>query len=298
MNLFNTLVTKPFGYLLLVIYNFVGSYGIAILLFSVVVQIILFPLSLRQQRTTIDTARIQPKIKELEKKYKGDREKINQAMMQLYKEENVNPAAGCLPILIQFPIIIGLFSVIRQPLSFMYNLTREQIVNIVNVLGLDISEKMISQSEIVIAEALKNNINLFPEFAAHNLINFKFLGINLASTPSLNNPAVIWIIPILSCITSYYSIKISMKANTAMATNPQAASMNKSMSVTMPLMSLWFTFMMPGGVGLYWIYSNLFNMLRQMLLYKIMPIPEPPQQTGKKKEKKDAKDNSSNRKNH
>lgn len=298
MNIFNMLVTRPFGYLLTQIYNAVGSYGLSIILFTVVVQVILFPLAIKQQKSTADTARIQPKMKALEKKYKGDREKYSQELMKMYKEEGVNPAAGCLPLLIQLPIIIGLFTVIRRPLSFMFNFTREQIVNIVNVLGMGIEDKMIDQSEIMIAEALKNNINLFPDFSAHNLIDFNFLGINLAATPEFSHPSILWLVPILAAATSYLSMKVTMKGNAMNMNsgNQKVESMNKSMSVMMPLMSLWFTFVIPAGVGLYWISSNILIMFRQMLIFKIIPMPEP-EKAGKKKEKKNAKDSSKNSKN-
>ncbi|MCT4605886.1 MAG: YidC/Oxa1 family membrane protein insertase [Marinisporobacter sp.] len=108
-------LAKPMGYLLLYLYNLIGNYGISIIVFTVVVKLFLLPLTMKQLKSTREMSKIQPKLKELQEKYKNDKEKLNIKTMELYKEHKINPMGGCLPLLIQIPIIFGLFSVLRTP---------------------------------------------------------------------------------------------------------------------------------------------------------------------------------------
>lgn len=112
-------IAKPMGLLLSFIYGFIGNYGVTIILFTVLIKLILYPLTIHQLKQTKKMSELQPKIQELQKKYKNDKEKLNIKIMELYKEENVNPAGGCLPLLIQMPIILGLFSLLRNPTQYM-----------------------------------------------------------------------------------------------------------------------------------------------------------------------------------
>lgn len=111
-------IAEPLGRLLLMVYGIVGNYGIAIIIFTVLVKMIMIPLTMKQTKSMKNMQEIQPKIKEIQKKYQNDKEKMNEKVMELYKEHNVNPFGGCLPLLIQFPIIIGLFTVLRQPENY------------------------------------------------------------------------------------------------------------------------------------------------------------------------------------
>ncbi|QEK13532.1 YidC/Oxa1 family membrane protein insertase [Crassaminicella thermophila] len=108
-------LAKPMGYLLLYLYNLIGNYGISIILFTIIVKLILLPLTLQQLKNTRQMSELQPKLKELQEKYKNDKEKLNIKTMELYKKHKINPMGGCLPLLIQLPIIFGLFSVLRTP---------------------------------------------------------------------------------------------------------------------------------------------------------------------------------------
>ena len=285
MGIFDFIINRPMGFILGAIYNFVQSYGLSIILFTLVMKIILLPISIKQQKSMASTARIQPKIKELEKKYRGDKQKQSEEMMKLYKEEGVNPMSGCLPMLIQFPIIIGLYSVINKPLTYLLQVTSEQIMEIVHALGLGYAGNEIGM-EIFVAEAMRNNISAIPEALRHiPLIDFNFLGLNLASAPSISEPSVLWIIPILAGLSALISSKITAKSNPAAAGNEQTAAMTKSMTFTMPLISLWITFTLPAGVGLYWITSNILMTVQQYLLNKAIPM-SPPEQNSKKGDRK------------
>lgn len=274
MEIFDFLINKPLGFILGSIYRFVQSYGLSILLFTIVIKIIMLPLSVKQQKSMSNTARLQPKIKELEKKHKGDRQKQSEELMKLYQAEGVNPASGCLPMLIQLPIIYGLYSVINRPLSYLMGLTSDQIIQISDTLKLGFKANEIGMKEIYVAEAMKNNLSSLPEqFSNLHMIDFNFLGLNLATSPSISQLSILWIIPVLAGITAYFSsiMTAKMSPTPAAGGNNQVASMTKSMMYTMPLISVWITFTLPAGVGLYWIMSNILMVVQQYFLNKMYP---------------------------
>ncbi|MGI6030011.1 MAG: membrane protein insertase YidC [Eubacteriales bacterium] len=276
-----TIIYQALGWLLGTIYGWVNSYGLALILFTVVIKTILFPLSVHQQKAMAKTAKLQPKVQEIQRKYKNNREKQSQELMKLYKEENANPTSGCLPLLIQLPIIYALYRVITTPLQYIVGLSLEQIQHVVTTLGMDVSKfgegadavlKFAKANQIDIANQLSLNIDKFPEFADLQMIDFNFFGMDLAKTPELALDPLI-LIPILAALagflSSWYSANYGPSA--AMA-NEQTKSMNRSMLITMPAMSLWFTFMMPAGVGIYWIISSVMMIVQQFALNKIFPV--------------------------
>lgn len=112
-------IAKPLGWLLGGLYDLVGSYGIAIVIFTVIVKLLLYPLYAKQMKSTVAMSKIQPKVKALQSKYQNDKNELNARLAELYKEEGINPAGGCLPMLIQMPIIFGLFALLRNPLAYM-----------------------------------------------------------------------------------------------------------------------------------------------------------------------------------
>lgn len=276
-----SIIYKALGWLLGTIYGWVDSYGLALILFTVVIKIILFPLSVHQQQAMAKTAKLQPKIMAIQKKYKTNREKQSEELMKLYKEENANPTSGCLPMLIQLPIIYALYRVIINPLQYIVGLSLEQIQNVVVTLGMDVSKfgegaeavlKFAKANQIDIANQLALNADKFPELAGYHMINFNFLGMDLSQTPELAFNALL-LIPILSGVTGFLSswYTANFGPSAAMA-NEQTQSMNRSMMLTMPLMSVWFTFMMPAGVGIYWIISSVMMIVQQFLLNRIFPV--------------------------
>lgn len=125
-------IIKPFAWLLLAFYGWTGNYGLSIILFALVVNLILMPFMAKSKRSMMRTARIQPKIQELQRRHEGNQQKLNEEMSRLYREEHINPMSGCLWSLIPFPILIGLYSVIRQPLMKMLYLTADQVATLQN----------------------------------------------------------------------------------------------------------------------------------------------------------------------
>lgn len=261
MNVFSLLITTPLGYILSAIYSLVQNYGLAILIFTVVVKLIMMPLLAKQQKSMQQMQKVQPLLEKAQKKYANDKQKLQQETVKIYQENNVSPAGGCLPLLIQFPIIIGLYQVITKPLQYILHLDVEVINKIADVLSMDSART----SQITIANAITENAALIQEKVgvAVEAINFDFFGLNLSLTPDLKFISWLWIIPILSAITSYLVAIISKKlsGNTS-AANEQM----KTMNIIMPLMSGYFCFIMPAGVGVYWVASNIMQVLQQTLL--------------------------------
>lgn len=273
-------IKVPIGYLLGWIYQFTenfGGYGAALIVFTLVIKLILLPLTLKQQKSMTKMQKIQPKLQKLQEKYKNDQQLLSQETMKLYKKYGVSPAGGCLPLLIQLPILFALYRVIYQPLTYMLHLPADKIAEYATEFGIDIKNAM---AEIQIAGA---------QHAHH--INFEFLGLNLADKPEIS--AAAWatlIIPVLAAVTTYFSSKITQwmnkkpedetknkeeakpqrilspeqKTNNSNANN--AESMTKSMSVIMPIFTLWITYTLPMAMGIYWIASNIFGILQTVLL--------------------------------
>ncbi|MBE7042000.1 MAG: YidC/Oxa1 family membrane protein insertase [Ruminococcaceae bacterium] len=263
------------GPVLKFIYQLVNNYGLAIILFSILMKLLIFPLNIKQQKSMEQMRLIQPELAQLNKKYKNDKEKLQKETMKLYEKYNVNPTAGCLPMLIQFPIIFALYRVINQPMTYIMGLGTETIIKIVEALKLDIdvaNKNVLMTKEIEIANQITPEVvnklgDILPEGIM--TIDFNFLGLDLASRPQLAEFSVLWIIPVLAMVTTYLTSKITTwtQPNTGSA-DDNAASMSKSMMTIMPLMTGYFCFLMPSGVGLYWIINNVLSILQQVWFNK------------------------------
>ena len=277
-------IYKAFGYMLNLIYGVVENYGVAIILLTLLIKIILLPLTLKQQKSMTKTQKLQPKLQEVMEKFKYDKERQSQETMKLYKEYGVNPLGGCLPLLIQFPILIAFYQVIQKPAQYVLGLTKSGIAEKVAELGI----KSGAGEQIELAKALKK-------------LNFDFFGLDLSATPWADVSAMFTkgitvvgltalIIPILSCVTTFLSGKISTMMNgkkkeekkevktserilspnqkkTKSNENP-GEGMAKTMTYFMPLMTLWLTFTFPAALGLYWTVSNVLGLVQNIVLNK------------------------------
>jgi membrane protein insertase, YidC/Oxa1 family, C-terminal domain len=276
------IVEKPMGSFLYFIYNTVAfhNYGIAIIFFTLIVRACILPLTIKQYKSTANMQKIQPFIDEINKKYKNDKEKLNQEMMKIYSEHKVNPAGGCLPLLIQMPIILSLYWVISRPLYYMLGKSNDVITQLLTFVPAEFA-KVTSNKELVIINYFSTNKDklamvtdlLKPE----EVLNLHFFGLNLGLMPTFDTAKAailgyqffgLLLIPILAALTTYLSFKMSMAAQPQGQNNQMAASMNSSMSFVMPLMTGFFAFSVPAGLGLYWIVGNLIQMLQQLYLNK------------------------------
>ena len=279
------IITVPFNWLLMTLYDFVGNYGLAIILFALIVKLILLPFQMKSKRSMMRTSSLAPKLKELEKKFGDNKQKYQEEVAKIYKEEGIKPMSGCLWSLIPFPILIALYSVIRQPLTHAMGLAAEQIAAVQDklvALGVyTIPEKVDAYYEITLAELIHNH---FPEVqsAVPQVldINYNFLGLNLGLHPSFKVWEYDWssveawlpalgllLIPVISALLSWLQMKISSKMNATTATD-QGAKQMQSMMLIMPLISLYIGFVMPAALGVYWLAQSVFGIIQEIVLNK------------------------------
>jgi YidC/Oxa1 family membrane protein insertase len=274
------IINVPLGYLFKWIYYVVGNYGWTIILFTLIMKLILFPLTLKQQRSMKKTQAIQPKLAKLQEKYKYDQEKLSQETMKLYQEAGVNPMGGCLPMLIQFPILIALYNIIRKPISYVMMLSNDVIMQIYERINGSAAADFARIDQIDLANKMRGSFDKVGEFiSSHDLINFDFFGFNLSVTPTLQYISEHWIyvlIPIVAGGTTFLVSHISNKMSgmASQENNPTASSM-KVMNYLFPLMTAWFAVTLPAGLGLYWTVSNLFQILQMYLMNKHITVDVP-----------------------
>lgn len=284
-DLFGIVIVRPFGLLLMLIYDMVKSYGIAVILFAVIAQIILLPIGYKTKKSMRKMTAVQGKLQEIQKQYANNKVRMNEEMQKLYEKEGVSPMGGCLPTLIQFPIIMGLYYAVQKPLTFMLGLTENSIALLGDKVGINVAEVMSKSAtyQLDIAQGLNqflDSTGAFPEsitslstdIAQYLVpINFNFFGLDLSQTPSFTHPSIIWILPILSGLTSFLSSYIMQKMQgKKTAQNDAMQGQMKTMMFMMPLMSIYFGFIFPGSIGVYWVTRNILMMLQEILLTTIL----------------------------
>jgi len=286
-----------FGYLLNFIYNIIGNYGWAIIIFTIVIKLLMLPLAIKQQKTLKKNTKIQAKMKEIQYKYKNDPERLNQATMQLYKDENVSPFGGCLSPIIQLVLILSIFYLVRSPLTHMKKVDSE-VINKYNTIMQE--EQLTSASnypEIDIireTETLKTieNEKINIEEIEQMEINTEFLGLDLSQIPSQNKGDwKVFIIPVLYVLISFASMKLSLgtgikkdknKLLNEDNNNPEQkeeelgdmqdvmAQTSKNMSMIMPIMYLSIAIIAPLGLALYWLVNSILMIGERLLLNKFI----------------------------
>lgn len=289
------LLLTPFVWVLMLFYELFDNYGVALILFAVLVKVILFPLSIKAKRSMIQMNMLNGQMQKLQKMYGNNRDKYNLEVQKLYEREKVNPMGGCLwsmlPVLILFP----LYAIIRQPLTYLMNLTPDVISEIAQVVNW--STEAVAQGWIREAADFVNtgynqlylaslitpdNISAVQAVAeGARVINFNFLGLNLAQMPQWQFwtwDVVDWahiglfLMPIVSAGSGLLFSLIMMKTNAVnkQSQNAAANSTNKTMLIISPLMSLWIGYAMPAGLSVYWISQNVLSMLQEFLAGKIL----------------------------
>ena len=280
-----------FGYLLNIINNVVGNYGLAIILFTVLIKLIMLPLSIKQQRTMKKTSKIQEEVKVLQFKYKNDPEKLNREMMDLYKKENMSPFSGCLSTIAQFILLISIFYMVRYPLTYMKKIDKTQIDTYVQQMkdeGMTVSQ---AYSEIDIVREVDYLKEKLPDDETLNTINLnmQFFGLDLSKIPQQNlTDWTVYIIPILYIISTFISMRITtsmqsktkkkddvieVKDNKEEEKNEMEDAMaqsNKMMSWMMPIMSVSISLVAPLGLALYWLVNNILMIGERLILNKLV----------------------------
>lgn len=261
MNKLFSLINIPLGWVLNFISGiFGGNFAAAVFVFTLLINIIFIPLTIKSQKSAVGQLRIKPKLDELKKKYGDDRQKYSQAMSQLYQEENVSMSGGCLPMIIRLVIMMSIYYLIMSPITYLMSVDAGVIDAATKALEATGVKLVSGRSELQIIGAVLAGKITSPEILeAAKDISFNFFGIGLTETPKFsldifNNWDKTWIMPLLAFASQMVSSLFSMKLQKK--TNPDAPNMT-GMMVTMPLISLFIGFSLPCGVTFYWACSSL-----------------------------------------
>ena len=279
------IILKPFAMLLMFFYNFFSSYGIALILFALVVKLILFPLSLKGKKSMIKMNLLSGKMQQLQKQYGKDRERYQMEVQKLYEREKVNPMGGCLWSFLPLFILIPLYYIIREPLTYLMDVPKDAIAKIAEITGIANTG---AYPQIAMAEALNKDGMLAQVQAAlgdagNGLFNldFHFLGINLADIPNWKfwegglswGSVGLFLLPLVSVVMSLLSMQISLKTNQMsrnQAQDEDTAKTNRTMMIMMHLMSLWIGFTFPAGLSIYWIAQYFFSIFQEIICGKLL----------------------------
>lgn len=285
----------PFAWLLRALYELTMSYGWALVLFTVVIKLIMLPFQMKSKKSMMRMSRFQPMIKEIQTRYKNNQVKMNEELQKLYAEEGVNPMSGCLWSFLPFPILLALYSIIRQPITRFMLLTNDalqSVIDAVGAAGFDISAiALLKDGAVTVKDGLTQlqpygQITLvkvaqemgitLPEGWIH--MDFSFLGMDLTMIPKdvigqigTGGWAVIGVllIPILSGALSFWQSKVSMAGNPASSDpNDPTARSTRMMMWLMPVMSLWIGFTLPASLGVYWIANSVLMLVQEKVLNK------------------------------
>ena len=283
----------PFAWLLRALYELTSSYGWALVLFTVVIKLIMLPFQMKSKKSMMRMSRVSGQMQELQKRYAKNQAKLQEEMQKLYEEEGVNPMSGCLWSFLPLPILMALYSIIRQPITHFMMLSKDVLQTVVQSVadaGVDLTN-IVMMDKATGAPALKDGLYQMAAYGLIHLVkgvqemglstpdgwfnvNYKFLGLDLTATPweYVKSFTFTWavigviLIPILAGLSQFVFSKLTMK------TQPQAdaaggASM-KSMMYMMPLFSVYIAFIMPAALGVYWIAQSAFSLIPEAILNK------------------------------
>ena len=288
-DIFGFLIVRPLGILLNIIYNAVGSYGLAVILFALLVKIIILPIAYHGKKGMLRMSKLQGQMQQIQKKYANNKVKMNEEISKLYEKEGVSPMSGCLPSFLPLPIMMGLYYAVVKPMSFMMGLSGgapDTPTGDINLLaqkvGIEITQQNSYTVQTEIAQACNqffHNGKLDAEIASlsdniKNLLqpmNFDLFGLDLSVKPTLTL-SVLLLIPILSGLSAFLSSWIlqKMQNNNNNGANAQMQGSMKTIMYIMPLMSVYFAFQFPAAIGIYWIANNVFTCIQEIVLTKII----------------------------
>ena len=291
------IIKVPFGYLMDWLYQFTNNYGLALILFAVLVKVILFPVQAKSKKSMMKMSRLTPKMQAIQAKYAGDQQKQNEAVQALYREEGVSMGGGCLWTFVPLLILIPLYAVVRQPINYMLHESADVAAQIVEIVKAGIPAafgKNAYYDQMVAARYIPDFIDAIkeaiPSISERTLqgINFDFLGVDMGSIPTINVFSDAWawdwahiggaLIPLMSAGSQVLTMWISQKMNNSVVTNEkgiqdkeaaeksQSAQTSKMMMFTMPIMMLWIGFTVPVVLSLYWMIQGLVSVVQDIYL--------------------------------
>ncbi len=294
-----------------------GNYVWALFIFAIIVEIILLPFAIKQQKNSIKQAKLRPKELAIRKKYAGRNDqatqrKVTEEIQEMYQKENFNPFGGCLPLLIQMPVILALYEVVINPLQHVLHVSENAIVAMQTYMTTAVEEgglglvfgsnrgtieliSMIKEKGIDFFAGVVEYVDsvgsvkgfaitgqeVYDSFASimDKIPDFNVFGINLAGIPNIGEPSLLWIIPVLTFLVYFATMKLNRKftyqpTNANGTPDAQTGCSNNTMDIMMPLMSTWIAFIVPAAIGVYWIFKSLIGSLKQFIMSKVMPIPK------------------------
>ncbi len=261
-----TAIAEFFGLIIRFIYSIVNdNYFLSILLFTLFTKLILFPLSLGQIKSTEKMKKIAPLDKKIREKYKNDKQKQAEELTKLYGEYKINPLGGCLPLLIQIPIVLSMFFIVKQPLTYITQTPQEQIrVYTQNVLGKEeVTTKEMNENEIIVANKEK-----IIDMNVGNIINLGDIPANtFNSDPAKRVTPFSLVIPLLSIVFSIIQNKLMQKTQTL---TDEQKEMQRTTNLMMPLLSASISYSMPLALGVYWLFGNILSILQQIFVNKVI----------------------------
>ena len=289
------LICIPFAWLLRVFYNLTGSYGVAIILFTLAIKVILLPFQIKSKKSMIRMNRLSGKVQEIQKKYANNQAKMNEEMQKLYTEEGINPMSGCLWSFLPLPILIALYSIIRQPITRFMMLKQdvlEGLLTSVKAAGIDMSTIVQMKDGVAVVKDGVTQLTPYGEINLVNIVNsklpelaetldgwinvnYEFIGLNLTTNPwdVVKTFSFSWavigliLIPILAggfqLLMSWYTMKTNPNQGTA-------GNSMKSMMYMMPLMSVYIAFIMPAALGIYWIAQSIFSLIQEVFMTRFL----------------------------
>ena len=282
------IILTPFAWLLMLFYDFSQNYGIALILFALVIKLVLFPFNLKGKKSMIQMNLLSSKMQQLQKQYGKDRERYNLEIQKLYEKEKVNPMSGCLWSFIPIIFLMVLYGIIREPLTYLMNVPADMINTVAEITGVANSGTypQIAMLKAIADPAMLEQVKAaLGESAGAGLfsMNVEFLGINLANIPQLNfwsaEGGLVWgniglfLLPLVSVGTSLLSMYVSMKTNQMNRggeQNDQMAKTNRTMMIFMPIMSLWIGFTVPAGLSIYWIAQYIFSIFQELICGRLL----------------------------
>ena len=278
------IILTPFAWLLMLFYDFSQNYGIALILFALVIKLVLFPFNLKGKKSMIQMNLLSSKMQQLQKQYGKDRERYNLEIQKLYEKEKVNPMSGCLWSFIPIIFLMVLYGIIREPLTYLMNVPADMINTVAEITGVANSGTypQIAMLKAIADPAMMEQVKAALGDAGAGLfsMNVEFLGINLANIPQLNfwsaEGGLVWgniglfLLPLVSVGTSLLSMYVSMKTNQMNRggeQNDQMAKTNRTMMIFMPIMSLWIG---PAGLSIYWIAQYIFSIFQELICGRLL----------------------------
>ncbi len=265
-------------------YIFGGKYVFGLILYALLFKLLFLPFSIKQQKNQIKMALLTPKIELIKAKYKGRTDRVTmqkqqEEIMELQQKEGYNPLSGCLPLLIQMPIIVFLYNVIRNPLSHICRIADADVVKIYNTLNPEKAVDAIKRiDQIGLVSQIRNySGDALAGYDLSRLPDFTLFGTDLAATPSLKNLTWVVLVPVIAAVLTWLSMFLTRKWNqnpTMQNQDAQASASMKMMDLIMPAMTLFMAFGFSGMMGIYWAYQSALSILQTFILAKAMPLPK------------------------